>query len=76
MDHPFHIHGTQFLVTQHINNGKTSRPAYRALKDMVNLRPYETVHIKTVQKDKGIRMFHCHILEHESLGMMGQFEVV
>lgn len=76
MDHPFHIHGTQFLVTEHVIDGKASQPVYRALKDTVNLRPYETVHIKTVQTDKGIRMFHCHILEHESLGMMGQVEVV
>ncbi|EAJ3632598.1 multicopper oxidase domain-containing protein, partial [Campylobacter coli] len=24
---------------------------------------------------KGLRMYHCHILEHEDLGMMGNLEV-
>ena len=24
---------------------------------------------------KGLFMYHCHILEHEDAGMMGQFEV-
>lgn len=28
-----------------------------------------------VEQAKGLRMYHCHILEHESLGMMGQVEV-
>ena len=29
-----------------------------------------------VQRFKGVRMFHCHILEHEGAGMMGQLKVV
>jgi suppressor of ftsI len=24
---------------------------------------------------KGVRMYHCHILEHEDLGMMGTIDV-
>lgn len=27
------------------------------------------------QDFKGLRMYHCHILEHEDLGMMGNLEV-
>ena len=76
MDHPFHLHGTQFEIIEHINNGVKTPPAYRARKDIVNLRPNEQVRIKTVQHLKGLRMFHCHILEHESVGMMAQLMVV
>lgn len=36
----------------------------------------ETVRIKLVQHFKGLRMFHCHILEHEGAGMMGQLQLV
>ncbi|WP_373974645.1 multicopper oxidase family protein [Chitinibacter sp. SCUT-21] len=72
MDHPFHIHGTQFLVLDSKLDGKRQNAKYRALHDTINLRPYETVRIKMVQHDKGLRMFHCHILEHEGQGMMAQ----
>lgn len=72
MDHNFHIHGTQFVVEQIENNGKISKPEIHGLKDTVNLRPYDKVTIRFVQDDKGLRMYHCHILEHETLGMMGQ----
>ncbi|WP_273428671.1 multicopper oxidase family protein [Chitinibacter tainanensis] len=72
MDHPFHIHGTQFIVLDSKLDGKRRNAPYRALHDTINLCPYETVRIKTVQHDKGLRMFHCHILEHEGQGMMAQ----
>ena len=75
MDHPFHLHGTQFEIIEHINNGVKTPPTYRSRKDTVNLRPNEQVRIKTVQHSKGLRMFHCHILEHESVGMMAQLMV-
>ncbi|MDG6894582.1 bilirubin oxidase [Volucribacter amazonae] len=75
MDHPFHIHGTQFIVLEHIFEDKSYKPV-KALKDTVNIRPYELVKIKIVQRQKGLRMFHCHILEHENLGMMAQLNVV
>ncbi|UOO76899.1 multicopper oxidase family protein [Neisseria sp. Dent CA1/247] len=74
MDHPFHLHGSQFIVTERSWGGKTEKVA-KALKDTVNLRPYESIKFRVMQVDKGIRMFHCHILEHENLGMMGQLAV-
>ena len=37
---------------------------------MVLVRPFETIRII-----KRFHMFHCHILEHEDVGMMGQFVV-
>ena len=76
MDHNFHIHGTQFQIIEHELNGYKQAPDYVALKDTINLRPYETIRIKIVQKMKGLRMYHCHILEHETIGMMGQLNVI
>ncbi|MBP6861453.1 MAG: multicopper oxidase family protein [Neisseriaceae bacterium] len=76
MDHPFHLHGTQFMVVSHSLNDRTEPAPYRAYQDTVNLRPYETIVFKVVQHDKGLRMFHCHILEHENLGMMANLNVV
>ena len=49
---------------------------YLAWKDTINTRAGQTVRLKIKQSQKGLRMYHCHILEHEDLGMMGQFELV
>ncbi|KWZ43909.1 copper oxidase [Burkholderia savannae] len=76
MDHPFHLHGTQFqVVEREIDGNKTPEP-YRAWRDTVNVRQGERVRILTAQFERGERMFHCHILEHEDLGMMGVLKVV
>lgn len=76
MDHPFHLHGTQFQVLERELDEVVSREPFRAWRDTVNLKSKETVRIKTVQHFTGTRMFHCHILEHEEAGMMGQLKVV
>jgi suppressor of ftsI len=76
MDHPFHIHGCQFQVLEHELNGVKTAAPYRAWKDTVNLRPRETVRVIMAQPFKGLRMFHCHILEHENQGMMAMLEVL
>ena len=76
MDHPFHLHGTQFQVIEHQIDGKVTPAPYRAWRDTVNVRSGETVRFKVVQPLKGLRMFHCHILEHEGAGMMGQLKVI
>jgi suppressor of ftsI len=75
MDHPFHIHGTQFQIIERSFNGQTKPEPWLAWKDTVNLRHAERVTIKMRQDFPGLRMFHCHILEHESLGMMGNLMV-
>ncbi|WP_095204024.1 multicopper oxidase family protein [Mesorhizobium carmichaelinearum] len=75
MDHPFHVHGTQFQVIEHERGGKVSKPAYRAWKDTVNVARGETVRLLLRQDRPGPRMYHCHILEHEQLGMMGIVDV-
>ncbi|OQS20242.1 multicopper oxidase family protein [Chromobacterium violaceum] len=76
MDHPFHLHGTQFQVLSREKDSVVTAEPYKAWHDTVNLKSGETVRIKTVQHWPGIRMFHCHILEHEAAGMMGQLLVV
>ncbi|MEM5315511.1 multicopper oxidase family protein [Paraburkholderia sp. JHI869] len=75
MDHPFHLHGTQFQVLAREQGGVRKDEELLAWRDTVNVRPGETVHIATVQREAGDRMFHCHILEHEDLGMMGTLRV-
>ncbi|MBS0968671.1 multicopper oxidase family protein [Chimaeribacter arupi] len=75
MDHPFHIHGGQFQVTERQYLGKKSAPACLAWKDTVNLRPGEIVRLLMRQDSPGMRMYHCHIIEHEELGMMGMLNV-
>ena len=76
MDHPFHLHGTQFQVVQREQGGVVTPEPFKAWRDTVNLRPYETVVFHVRQLTPGIRMFHCHILEHEDLGMMANLEVI
>lgn len=75
MDHPFHIHGTQFELISSKLNGKTTKANFRALRDTINVRPNEELRLRMVQNYEGIRMYHCHILEHEDLGMMGILEI-
>ena len=76
MDHPFHIHGTQFQVVEVERKNRISKPAYRAWKDTINVARGETVRIAVRQEFPGLRMYHCHILEHEDQGMMGIVNVV
>ena len=76
MDHPFHVHGTQFQVVSRSRYGRTDAQPYLAWKDTVNVATGETVRIKLRQMERGLRMFHCHILEHEDQGMMGVLEVI
>ncbi len=75
MDHPFHVHGTQFQVIEHERNGKVAKPPYLAWKDTINVARGETVRLLLRQERPGPRMYHCHILEHEQLGMMGIVDV-
>jgi FtsP/CotA-like multicopper oxidase with cupredoxin domain len=75
MDHPFHLHGTQFQIVESERDGKVKKPSYNAWKDTVNVARGQTVRILLRQDRPGLRMYHCHILEHEQLGMMGVIDV-
>jgi FtsP/CotA-like multicopper oxidase with cupredoxin domain len=74
MAHPFHIHGVHFQVIGRGAGGPS--PDDAGLKDTV--RVYEPVRllVRFTQPTRGRPyMYHCHILEHEDMGMMGQFTV-
>lgn len=73
MVHPFHVHGVQFQILS--TNGKTPPANEQGWKDTVLVHPGDTVKVIMRFPFKGIYMYHCHILEHEDLGMMGQYEV-
>jgi len=71
--HPFHVHGTQFQVIT--RNGREPSAEERGFKDTVYVSVGEEVVIKVRFTHTGVYMYHCHILEHEDGGMMGQFRV-
>jgi bilirubin oxidase len=75
MDHPIHIHGTQFQMVARTVGGQAAPVPYRAWLDTVNVPAGETITIKTRQTMPGKRMFHCHILPHEDAGMMAVLDV-
>jgi FtsP/CotA-like multicopper oxidase with cupredoxin domain len=71
--HPFHIHNTQFRILN--RNGRTPYKWEQGNKDTVLVAPGETVELLVEFRHAGLFMYHCHILEHEDMGMMGQFNV-
>ncbi len=77
MPHPFHIHNVQFRIIKRRGRIKGHEQGY---KDTVLVHPNETVHLMIHfprYRDAATPyMYHCHILEHEDQGMMGQFLVV
>jgi FtsP/CotA-like multicopper oxidase with cupredoxin domain len=66
--HPFHIHGYFFQV---LDDSRV--PEW---KDTVNV-PVDSVVRIAVRFDErpGMWMYHCHILDHAEVGMMGQIHV-
>lgn len=75
MDHPFHIHGGHFQVLDRTLDGVTTPEPFLAWRDTINLKATESARIRMRINEPGLRMFHCHILEHEDLGMMGNLLV-
>jgi bilirubin oxidase len=68
MDHPFHLHGFRFQVLE--RDGV--REPYLSWKDSVNVPKHSRVRVAVKFEDfAGKWMFHCHILDHEDMGMMG-----
>ena len=74
MAHPFHIHGVHFEVLS--RNGGKPHLRDQGLKDTVMVDDSVEVLVQFTQPAKTAPfMYHCHILEHEDNGMMGQFIV-
>jgi len=75
MAHPFHVHGTSFQVLS--LNGQAVDFDRMGLKDVVLVDGTAELLVQVDRKADADHpfMYHCHILEHEYLGMMGQFTV-
>ncbi|WP_437888414.1 multicopper oxidase family protein [Phytobacter sp. V91] len=76
MDHPMHIHGGQFQLIESLYGETRTTPEVVGWHDTVNVLPGESIKLLMRQDSPGMRMYHCHILEHEELGMMGNLMVV
>jgi FtsP/CotA-like multicopper oxidase with cupredoxin domain len=72
MDHPFHLHGMFFQVLP--EGGGV--PVFDGWKDTVNVPQKATLRFAVQYDPLGMWMFHCHILEHAELGMMGDLMVM
>lgn len=76
--HPFHIHDIEFYVLD--INGLPPPPEYQGLKDVILVKPNDTVRFITqftTFADPAVPyMYHCHLLHHEDDGMMGTFLVI
>ena len=74
-EHPFHMHGVSFQILS--RNGKPPAPEDRGWKDTIlplgNAQLLMRFHHLAPKEYP--YMYHCHILEHEDMGMMGQFVV-
>jgi bilirubin oxidase len=76
MEHPFHMHGTSFQIIS--RDWKETLPEDKGWKDTVIVWEWWTeilLKFDFEATEKYPYMYHCHILEHEDNGMMGQFTV-
>ncbi|RKF15464.1 cupredoxin [Roseovarius spongiae] len=75
MSHPFHVHGTSFQVLS--RNGRPVEFGETGMKDVVWVENSTEILVRFDQPAsvEAPFMYHCHILEHEDSGMMGQFTV-
>lgn len=74
--HPMHLHGVQFQILSRTGGRNSLIPSEKGWKDMVLCMPGEKVKIIIpFNAYTGKFLFHCHNLEHEDSGMMGQYKV-
>lgn len=77
MAHPMHVHGVRMSILT--RNGTAPKAEEQGLRDTFSVDSMETVQV-AVQlasaPSNSPLMFHCHILEHEDAGMMGQFTTI
>jgi FtsP/CotA-like multicopper oxidase with cupredoxin domain len=71
-DHPFHLHGFFFQVV----DVDGVAPAVREWRDTVNVPVGGTLRFAVEFDERpGMWMFHCHVLDHADIGMMGTVHV-
>ncbi|MGW9412743.1 multicopper oxidase family protein [Arthrobacter cupressi] len=72
MDHPFHLHVWPMQIVEEDGTGTDSV----RVQDVVNVPAGGSVKVRVAFTDfTGRTVYHCHILDHEDLGMMGVLEV-
>lgn len=75
--HPVHVHGASFQVVSRTGGRGKLFPWESGWKDTVLLADRETVDVVIrFGAYRGLYVLHCHQLEHESAGMMSNFQVV
>jgi hypothetical protein len=80
-DHVFHIHQLHFQVMA-VDGQPVNDPALRDTMDIPywsGTGPYPSITVRMDFSDPnivGMFVYHCHILEHEDGGMMGEIEVL
>ncbi|SFZ97589.1 Multicopper oxidase [hydrothermal vent metagenome] len=79
VDHNFHIHATHFMLIERNGSSSNVSPNEKGYKDVVYIPANESVKFIVKMTDYADNtvpyMYHCHFLEHEDAGMMGQFIV-
>lgn len=79
MAHPIHMHGRQFRVLSRTGgsaNALREGMHDQGWTDTVLVLPGETVRVQvTFSTFPGLYLYHCHILEHEDMGMMRNFRI-
>ncbi len=84
MAHPMHVHNLQFQVLQRrvdprfaaIHDSLSAGFIDEGWKDVVVVMPGERVRVLMKFTDHaGLYLYHCHILEHEDMGMMRNYLV-
>jgi blue copper oxidase len=77
MNHSFHLHGASFRILS--RNGQLPPEQERGWKDVIQMAPHSSavivIHFGARAEEATPYMYHCHMLEHEDNGMMGQFTV-
>lgn len=80
MDHPFHQHVNPAQVLSITGGNSAYRTLYTTTpswKDTVFVPAGGSVTMLVPVMDyTGMTMFHCHILEHEDIGMMGMWHIM
>jgi FtsP/CotA-like multicopper oxidase with cupredoxin domain len=80
-DHVFHIHQIHFKVVA-VNGKPVNDPTMRDTLDVpfwTGDGPYPSVKLRMDFSDPnvvGTFLYHCHIVKHEDMGMMGSIEVL
>jgi FtsP/CotA-like multicopper oxidase with cupredoxin domain len=83
MDHPWHQHVNDGQVLS-FSGGDASFASYARLyttvpgfKDTIIVPKWGSVTVRLpIRHFTGMTMYHCHILEHEDIGMMGMWHIM